>query len=390
MEVMRAAEERAAEIASAGDGAGPGDVLRLELGQPCSGAPSGARKAAVAAIGSDVLGYTSALGIDPLRERLARHYLDTYGIDLDPGRVMLTAGASGAFTLAFLSCFDPGDRVVVTAPGYPCYRNVLATLGVDVVELPVGPETRFQPTPEMLEEIAAGGPVAGIVVASPSNPTGTMLAADELAALVAWCERAGAWLVSDEIYHGITYESPAHSALEFGGGARTGDAAGVVVVNSFSKYFSMTGWRLGWLVLPPQLIRPAERLAQNLTIATSTLAQHAALGAFDSLDECEQNVARYGRNREVLLRGLEPLAEFGLGPTAPADGAFYVYLNVSGVCDDSLALARTWLDELNVAVTPGHDFDTIAGRSWVRLSFAGAEDEIAEAVSRIDGWARRR
>ena len=363
MEVMRAADERAA--------AG-GDVLHLEVGQPATSAPSGARRAAIDAIQNDVLGYTAAVGIAPLRERLSQHYQEWYRIDVDPSRIVLTMGASGAFTLAFLACFEPGDRVVVPSPGYPCYRNTLRALGIEVIDLPVGPDTRFQPSPELLDAL---GPVDGLVVASPSNPTGTMLLPAELEALVAWCRNHDVRLISDEIYHGITYGTPAPTAV-----AHWDES---VVVNSFSKYFSMTGWRLGWLVLPDHLVAPVERLAQNATVAPPTVSQHAALGAFDSLDELEDNVARYATNRRILLDGL-PLA--GLDQLAPADGAFYVYADVRHLTQDSQALCREWLLELGVAATPGIDFDPARGHQYVRFSFAGSTDDMTATVDRLRGW----
>ena len=367
MEVMRAAEEREA--------AG-GDVLHLEVGQPATAAPSGARAAAIAAIENDVLGYTSAVGIAELRERLSLHYHDWYGVEVDPHRIVLTMGASGAFTMAFLACFDPGDRVVVPSPGYPCYRNTLAALDVDVVDLPVGPDTRFQPSPALLEQL---GPIDGIVVASPSNPTGTMLLPEELRALTSWCRATDTRLISDEIYHGISYATPAPTAVA--------EWDEVVVVNSFSKYFSMTGWRLGWMVVPDYLVSPVERLAQNATIAPATVSQHAALGAFESIDELEANVDRYRENRSILLDGLP---QAGLDRLAPADGAFYIYAEVSDLTDDAQDLCREWLLELGIAATPGIDFDPNEGHRYVRFSFAGAPDDMRETVARLKRWAAAR
>ncbi|MDG2112340.1 MAG: aminotransferase class I/II-fold pyridoxal phosphate-dependent enzyme [Actinomycetota bacterium] len=367
MEVMRAADERAAT---------GGDVLHLEVGQPASSAPAGARKAAIAAIETDVLGYTAAVGIAPLRKRLSEHYLDWYDTAIDPDRIVLTMGASGAFTLAFLACFEAGDRVVVPSPGYPCYRNTLRALDVEVVDLHVDETTRFQPSPELLERL---GPIDGLVVASPSNPTGTMLLPDELEALVRWCRDSDVRLISDEIYHGITYGTAAPTAASHWSEA--------VVVNSFSKYFSMTGWRLGWLVLPPDLVSPVERLAQNATVAPPTVSQHAALGAFDSIAELESNVERYAENRRLLLDGL-PKA--GLDRLAPADGAFYVYADVSSITDDSQNLCREWLLDLGVAATPGIDFDPSHGHRYVRFSFAGAPADMSATVERLAQWSRAR
>ncbi|HET6519410.1 MAG TPA: aminotransferase class I/II-fold pyridoxal phosphate-dependent enzyme [Geminicoccaceae bacterium] len=367
MEVLAAANRRAA--------AG-GEVLHLEVGEPM-GPPAAVIEAAHRALDRAPLGYTEALGLRPLRERIARHYGEWYGLDLDPARVAVTLGASGAFILAFLAAFDPGDRVAVAEPGYPAYRNILRALGVEVVRLPVGPETRFQPTPAMLEAAAAaGGRLDGLVVASPANPTGTVLGRAELAALVDLCADRGMRLVADEIYHGITYDAPAAGVLAEGGDGE----GGAIVVNSFSKYFRMTGWRLGWLVLPPELTGAVERLAQNLFISPPTLAQHAALAAFACDAELRAEVERYRRNRDLLLRRL-PAA--GLTRFAPADGAFYLYADVRHLTADSPALCRRLLDETGVAVTPGVDFDTGRGGGYVRLSFAGPTDEVATAADRL-------
>ncbi len=367
MEVMRAAEER--------ERAG-GDVLHLEVGQPSTGAPEGVLRAAEVALRSGPLGYTTAKGILPLRERIADHYRDRYGVIVDPERIIATAGASGGFVLTFLAAFSPGMRVAVTEPGYPCYRNTLEAFGIEAVGVPVGPETRFQPTAALLE---AAGPLDGVVVASPANPTGTALDDRELAALAAWCEGSGVRLVADEIYHGITYGRPVGTALAH--------SAGAVVLNSFSKYFSMTGWRLGWLVAPDDLVTPIERIAQNLYICPPTIAQHAAVAAFDCGEELDRHVERYATNRRVLLEGLRAA---GIDRVAPADGAFYVYAEVSHLTDDAQALCRTWLAELGVAATPGIDFDPVRGHRFVRFSFAGATEDIAEAVRRLGVWLEAR
>ena len=363
MEMMRAAAQREA--------AG-GDVVHMEVGQPSTPAPAGARAAAKAAIDSDVLGYTSAVGIEPLRRRLAEHYADWYGHDADADRIVVTQGASGAFTLAFLACFEAGDRVAVTAPGYPCYRNTLEALDIEVVEIAVTPETGFRLRTDM---VGSAGPLDGLVVASPANPTGTMLGPDELEQLADWCHRNEVRLVSDEIYHGISYGTEAATAAAHSPSA--------VVVNSFSKYFSMTGWRLGWLLLPPDLVAPVERLAQNATIAAATVSQHAALGAFDSIDELEANVARYRANRQILLDGL-PAA--GIDRIAPPDGAFYIYANVDHLTDDSLGLAATWLAELGIATTAGIDFDPAEGHRYIRFSFAGSNNDMHQTVERLAAW----
>jgi aspartate/methionine/tyrosine aminotransferase len=365
MEMMRAAADREA--------AG-GDVVHMEVGQPSTPAPAGARAAAKAAIDSDVLGYTSAVGIEPLRTKLVQHYADWYGHHIDADRIVITQGASGAFTLAFLACFEAGDRVAVTSPGYPCYRNTLEALDIEVVEIAVTPETGFRLTADM---VMGAGPLDGLVVASPANPTGTMLPPDELDRLAQRCHNAGVRLISDEIYHGISHGTVAATAAA--------SSPSAVVVNSFSKYFSMTGWRLGWLLLPPDLVSPVERLAQNATIAAATVSQHAALGAFDSIDELEANVARYAANRQILLDGL-PAA--GIDRIAPPDGAFYIYANVDHLTDDSADLAAIWLAELGIATTPGIDFDPAEGHRYIRFSFAGSNDDMAQTVDRLTAWAK--
>ncbi len=368
MEVMRAAAER--EAAGAG-------VLHLEVGQPGSSAPRGVLDAARRALAEDGLGYTLALGIDPLREAIARHYRDRYAIVVPASRVVVTTGSSAGFLLAFLACFDPGDRVAIAEPGYPCYRNILSALGLVPVGVPVDGSTNFQPTPAMIE--ALDPPVAGLIVASPSNPTGTVLGPDELAALAATCRRLGVRLVSDEIYHGITFGARVATAT-----ALDDDA---IVVNSFSKYYSMTGWRLGWLVVPEPLLKPIERLAQNLFISPPTLSQRAALAAFDCRDELETNVARYRANRDLLL---EELPRAGFTGLSRAEGAFYVYADIARLADDSQALCKTLLAETGVAITPGVDFDPPRGHRWVRFSFAGTTPDMAEAARRLKAWRSAR
>ncbi len=364
MDVMRAAHERAA----AGE-----DVLHLEVGQPGTSAPRAVLDAAKRALDGERLGYTVAVGIPPLRARIAQHYREAYGVQVDPDRIMITPGSSGGFLLSFLAAFDPGDRVALAAPGYPCYRNILSVLGNEPVLLPVGPEERFQPTPESLEAVA--GPLHGLIVASPSNPTGTMLDRPALQRLIDYCAERGIRFISDEIYHGISYGQRAVSALE------VSDAP--VVINSFSKYFSMTGWRLGWMVLPDDLSRAIERLAQNLFISAPTLSQFAALAAFDCREELDGHVAFYARNRDLLL---QELPEAGFDRLAPADGAFYVYAEVSRLTDDSEAFCRRMLAETGVAITPGVDFDPERGHRYVRFSFAGAEADVAEAAARLRRW----
>jgi aspartate/methionine/tyrosine aminotransferase len=376
MEVMKAAGERAAAGA---------DVVHLEVGQPSTPAPAAVIDTAVAGLRSAPIHYTDATGGAELRAAVSGWYRDRYRLDVDPGRVVITTGASGACVLAFLACFDVGDRVAVARPSYPCYRNMLTAFGIDVVDLPVGPGDRFQPTAAMVDELAdrmagRGEPLAGLVIASPSNPTGTMIRPEEMAAVAAACDRRDIRLISDEIYHGITYEEPAPSAF-----AHAPESC--LVVQSFSKYFSMTGWRLGWLVLPPELVSPVERLAQNLTVAPPTLPQLAAAAGFTpaSVEELDGHVARYARNRDVLLDGL---AGAGVASTlgAPADGAFYLWLEVSPWTDDSEALCTCWLDELGVAVTPGIDFDPVDGHRFVRFSYAGSTAAVTDGTDRLATW----
>lgn len=364
MDVLRAANERQA--------AG-GRVYHLEVGQPGTGAPSIVVETIRNAVGRGRMGYTDAMGIPPLRRRIARHYQDIYGIDLDPARVAVTTGSSGAFLLGFLSAFDVGDRVAVASPGYPAYRNILSALGVEVVEILTSQEEGFRLTPELLEE--APGALDGLVLASPANPTGTVLAREEVAALARYCSDAGIRLISDEIYHGITYGRTAHSALEL-----TQDA---VVINSFSKYYSMTGWRLGWMVLPNEMVRPVECLAQNFFISPPTLSQVAAVQVFEAYDELDAHVARYARNRRRIL---DTLPRVGIRGWGPADGAFYVYADVRSLTEDSEAFCRRMLAECGVATTPGTDFDPGRGNGYLRISFAGSEDEVGGAMDALEGW----
>ena len=347
-------------------------VIHLEVGQPWSPAPAAVLAAAARALERDRIGYTNASGLLSLRKRIAGHYQDWYGVELDPAALVITAGASAGFTLAFLACFDPGDRVGVVEPGYPCYRNTLLALGVEPVAIAVGPESRWAPTPELLDR---AGPLDGLVVASPSNPTGTVLARERLAEVVDWCRAHDAQLISDEIYHGITYGQRAESAL-----ALSSDA---VVVSSFSKYFSMTGWRLGWITAPPAVMEAVERFQQNLYICAPALSQHAAVAAFDCADELDGHVARYAHNRQVLLEGL---AAAGLTDRAAADGAFYVYADVSHLTDDSRLLCRRWLEEIGVTTGPGIDFDLARGHQFVRFSYSGHADDIAEGCRRLAAW----
>jgi aspartate/methionine/tyrosine aminotransferase len=367
MEVMRAAEAR--------ERAGQ-PVLHMEVGQPSTPAPVGARQAVRDHLDTHTLGYTGAAGLPQLRERIALWYRERYDVVVDPARVVVTTGASGSCLLAFLALYEHGDRVGVIEPGYPCYRNDLRALGIEVVQIPVGHEHRFRPTPELLD---TAGQLDGLVLASPSNPTGTVLSDHELAALITWCSNNGVRLVVDEIYHGIVHTEHPTTAL--------GLSDDVVVFNSFSKYFSMTGWRLGWVVAPEPVAAAIERLAQNLTIAPPTVSQIAALAAFDCTDELEANVERYRANRDIMIGGLRSI---GLDSIAPADGAFYVWADVSELVSvlgtDSQELCRRWLDELGVAVTPGVDFDQFKGDRFVRFSYAGSAEDIAAAMAILGRW----
>src|SRR5262245_48512662 len=353
-----------------------GDMISLAAGQPSAQAPRAVLDKATEALPGN-LGYTEQLGIPELREAVARHYDHRYALDVNANDVIATTGSSGGFLLAFLAAFDPGDRVALARPGYPAYRNILTALGCEVVELPCGPDTRFQPTVQMLE--ALDRPIAGLVVASPANPTGTMVAPDELADLARWCEGNGVQMVSDEVYHGIEYAQPAMHSCAW----TTSRQA--MVLNSFSKYFSMTGWRLGWMLVPEHLGRAVDVLTGNFTICPPVLSQHAGLAAFtqESYAEADSHVDRYAKNRSLLLEGLPRL---GITKLAPADGAFYVYADVSHLTQDSMAFCRRLLSETGVATAPGIDFDTESGNRFVRLSFAGSTEEVATALDRLEAW----
>ena len=357
-----------------------GDLVNLSAGQPSVGAPEPVRAAAARLLEANNLGYTVALGIPELREEIAHNYGDRYGIEVGVDDVVLTTGSSGGFLLTFLSCFDVGDRVAMASPGYPCYRNILSALGCEVVEIECGPETRFQPTVQLLAELDP--PVKGVIVASPANPTGTVIEPDELAAIARWCEASGVRLISDEVYHGLVYP-----------GAPTTSCAweisrNAVVLNSFSKYFAMTGWRLGWMLVPEDLRRAVDCLTGNFTICPPVLPQYAAVAAFtpESIAEAQGHLAHYGRNRDTLIAGLH---QIGLTRLAPADGAFYIYADVSDFTGDSLAFCEKLLADTGLAIAPGVDFDTVRGPSHVRLSFAGPSSDIDEALRRLGPWLNR-
>lgn len=353
-----------------------GDVVSLAPGQPSSPAPAPVRLAAKRALDEHNLGYTEQLGIPPLREAIAEHYRRTYRLSVATDDVVVTTGSSGAFLLAFLAAFDAGDRVVLPRPGYPAYRNILSALGCEVVDLPCGEHEGYVPTPAMLDEL---DDITGLVVASPANPTGTVLAPEQLAALTGYCERRGVRLVSDEIYHGISFEPELDCAW------RTSREA--IVVNSFSKYFAMTGWRLGWMLVPEALRRAVDCLTGNFTICPPVHSQYGGVAAFtsESYAEADSHVERYRHNRDLLLGGLGAL---GFDRIAPADGAFYAWVDVSSLTEDSFTLCRHWLDEIGLAAVPGIDFDPVRGHRFVRLSFAGTEETVREAVRRLGEWLR--
>jgi aspartate/methionine/tyrosine aminotransferase len=369
MDVIAAANARAARLPP-----GAPHVIRMEVGQPGTGAPAGAMDAAVRALRSgDALGYTEAFGRRSLRERIAAHVRAWYGVDVPVERVAVTVGASGAFPLAFLAAFDPGDRIALASPFYPPYVNILTALGMVPVVMEAGAATRFQPNLAMLERL---DPLPdGLIVASPCNPAGTMLHAEELAAIARWCDANGVRLVSDEIYHGLHYESAIATAAAFSHSA--------VVVNSFSKYFSMTGWRVGWLVLPEDLVRPVECLAQNLFISAPHISQIAAEAALECDAELQANVARYRRSRDQLLR---TLPKAGFARLSPAEGAFYLFADIAERSNDSVAFCARMLAEAGVAVTPGVDFDRARGGRFVRFSYCGPEEDMREAAERLRRW----
>jgi aspartate/methionine/tyrosine aminotransferase len=350
-------------------------IIHMEVGQPSAPAPKTALAAADAALKHGKLGYTEALGIKPLREALSAHYRKAYGVDVPSGRIMATTGSSAGFNLAFLAAFDPGDRIVLTAPGYPAYRNIIKALGLIPVEVEVGAETRWSLTPDHLDDAQKDGPVRGVLVASPANPTGTMMTAEALSDLITYCDQAGIWFISDEIYHGLDYAGEQKTALE--------TSQNAIIINSFSKYYCMTGWRIGWMVLPEQLVRPTERIAQSLYISPPELSQIAAASALDAVQELEAVKAGYVANRELLVKGLP---EIGFDKLLPVDGAFYIYADISRFSNDSLDFAKRMLHEAGVAATPGVDFDPVHGKEFMRFSFAGAHDDMTTALQRLKDW----
>jgi aspartate/methionine/tyrosine aminotransferase len=368
MDVMAAA----ARIEAAG-----GHVIHMEVGQPAAAPPASAIAAARAALASGRLRYTESLGIATLRARIARHYEESYGVAIDPARVVVTTGSSAGFILAFLALFEPGDRVAVALPGYPPYRHILSALGCEPVAIETTQATRWALTPEMLMAAHRKTPLKGVLVASPANPTGTRMPAEALRELVAAAESEGIRFISDEIYHGLDYAFPAETAARL--------SENCVIINSFSKYFCMTGWRIGWMVAPEPLVRPLDRLQGNLAVSVPTLSQIAAEAAFDGRAEMEAVKYGYEENRRILLEGL-PKA--GLDKTLPVDGAFYLYADVSRFSDDSFEFARRMLAQTHVAATPGIDFDPLKGRHFIRFCYAGAAAEMHEAVERLANWLK--
>ena len=345
-------------------------IIHMEFGQPSTGAPRAAIAAAHRILDSDGMGYWES---PALKSRLARHYDETYGLEIDPDRFILTCGASPALVLALSSRFHPGDRVALARPGYVAYRNTLKALHMIPVEIACGPDDRFQLSAVRLA--ALDPPPAGVIIASPANPTGTIIAADELAAIAGVCAARGIQIVSDEIYHGLSYVEPAHSMLEF--------APTALVINSFSKYFSMVGWRLGWLLAPPGHLRRARAYVGNLFLTAPSLSQHAALAALDSHDELQGHLAVYARNRSLML---DALPRLGLGAIAPPDGAFYIYADIRHLTDDSLTFCKDLLCDTGVATAPGVDFDPVDGRHFIRMSFAVSNTEVVEAIERMTPW----
>ncbi|HAH10894.1 MAG TPA: 1-aminocyclopropane-1-carboxylate deaminase [Alphaproteobacteria bacterium] len=348
-------------------------ILHLEVGQPSSPAPKLALDAAAAAMGRDVLGYTEALGRQALKRAIAEHYQNHYGVSVAPDRVVITTGSSSGFILAFLALFDVGDTLAIPRPGYPAYRNTASALGLRVASLPADVSAGFVATPGMLDR---NSQVDGLLIASPGNPTGTVFSPDDLGRLAHTCRERGIALISDEIYHGLAYEMSAQTALAFDDNA--------IVINSFSKYYSMTGWRIGWMVVPDAFVRTVERLAQNLFICAPAISQVAALAALSAQSELDAHVARYRSNRDVLLRAL---ARAGLDLHAPADGAFYLYVKTKVLGLPSQDLCKRLLHEAGIAATPGADFDQEQGDDWIRLSYAGASADIEEAGERFCSWA---
>lgn len=350
-------------------------IVHMEVGQPGASAPQAVLTAARAALADGNIGYTEAKGRLDLREKIADYYARTHGLEISPDRILVTTGSSAAFNLAFLGCFDAGDKIAMPTPGYPAYRNILKALGLTSVEIETGPSSRWVLTPDMIEEKRLQHGIQGVLIASPANPSGTMLRPDALRTLCEHADARGHWFISDEIYHGLVYEGKAETALRYSDRA--------IVINSFSKYYCMTGWRIGWMVVPDDLVRPLERLAQSLYISAPDLSQRAAIAAFDSTVELEKVKDGYAENRALLL---SRLPQIGFREILPVDGAFYVYAGVQHMTNDSMDFAQRMLKEAGVAATPGLDFDQARGAGYIRFSFAGAPEDMREAMERLKRW----
>ena len=371
MDVMRSANEK--EVAGE-------HIIHMEVGQPSTKAPTKVIAAAHAALDDNRLGYTDARGLPELRDRISQHYREQHNLEISPDRIIVTTGSSAGFVLAFLALFEKGSRVALPVPGYPCYPHILRALDIEPVFIQTNERSRWSPQTSDLEELAkSSGPIHGLLLASPNNPTGTMLDATQLSRLATHCAVNNISFISDEIYHGLTYGDPASTAL-----SHSPDA---IVINSFSKYFSMTGWRIGWMVVPKHLTRPIERLQQNLYINAPTLSQLAALKAFDCRDELERYKNAYKTNRDFLLN---ELPQAGFKNILPADGAFYLYANISDMTDDSKTFTRQILEETGVALTPGIDFDATRGHSFLRFSYARSFNDMVEAIKRLKDWTNKR
>lgn len=371
MDVMRSANEK--EVAGE-------HIIHMEVGQPSTKAPSKVITAAHKALDADRLGYTEAKGMPELRSRISQHYRDQYDLEISPHRIIVTTGSSAGFVLAFLAIFDKGSRVALPVPGYPCYPHILRALDIDPLFIHTDETSRWSPQTSDLDELATkDGPIDGLLLASPANPTGTMLEANDLKKLATYCSNHNISFISDELYHGLSYGTPASTALAY--------SSDVVVINSFSKYFSMTGWRIGWMVVPDHLVRPVERLMQNLYISAPTLSQLAAIKAFDCTEELESYKRAYEVNRDVLLNEL-PRA--GFGKILPADGAFYLYADISDLTSDSREFTRQILEETGVALTPGEDFDAVRGKHFMRFSYARSLEDMQEAIRRLKEWMKQR
>ena len=352
------------------------DIISLAPGQPADGAPQAALDYGADLMRHGFMGYTEAIGMPQLRARISQWYRDYYDVDVPASRIVITIGASGAFLFTFMSMFDAGDKIALAAPGYPAYRNIMKSCNLVPVEIPTGPQTNYQPTISHLEELEEVPD--GLLIASPSNPAGTLIPPEELAAICAWCQERGVRLIADELYHGVTFGEKADTVTRY-----TADA---VAVNSFSKYFAMTGWRLGWMVVPGPAVERVKCLAESLFVAPPTLAQHVAYKTFDHTDILDGYVARYKTNLDILK---EELPKAGIHRLSDTRGAFYLYADISNLTADTEVWARALLDGTGVAVTPGTDFDPVRGHQTIRISFAGSTAEVQEACNRIQTFVKK-